>query len=397
MSPEGIWRWSQIKGIALAGTGDFTHPAWIDDLKRKLEPAGEGLFSLRKEFRTRDVPASCRSDMAFMLSSEISCIYKKSGRTKKVHCIVLVPGFKDAEEINSALSKIGSLHSDGRPILKLDAKALLRIVLDCSPQGMLVPAHAWTPHFSIFGAVSGFDSIEECFEDLSPHIHAIETGLSSDPAMNRRLSALDRITLLSNSDAHSPLKIGREATIFNTDISFGSIMNAIRTGEGLEGTIEFFPEEGKYHYDGHRSCGVSMPPEDTRRLKGLCPVCGKKMTIGVSYRISELSDRNADYNADWAPPFRPVIPLMEVISEVLGKGVNTKAVADLYFALINELGSELNVLLEAPIKDIAGAGPPLLASAIEKMRSGDLHIRPGFDGEYGKISIFGKPDPMTTG
>ncbi|HBO83927.1 MAG TPA: DNA helicase UvrD, partial [Deltaproteobacteria bacterium] len=247
MSPEGIWKWAQLKGIIVIGTGDFTHPAWFKELNEKLEPVGNGLFRLKMDLQTEDVPDTCRAEVYFLLSAEISCIYSKIGRTRKIHSIVFAPDFKDAARISIALSKIGNLSADGRPILGLDAKELLKIVIDVSPQAMLVPAHAWTPHFSVFGAVSGFDSLEECFEDLTPHIHAIETGLSSDPAINWRLSALDKITLISNSDAHSPAKIGREANILDAELSYKGITRAIKTREGFLGTIEFFPEEGKYH------------------------------------------------------------------------------------------------------------------------------------------------------
>ena len=249
MSPENIWRWAQLKGIRVIGTGDFTHPAWLKELKEKIEPAGSGLFTLKKKLQSNNIPDSCRADVSFILTAEISCIYSKNGRTRKIHSIILAPDFADAEKINLSLSKIGNLNADGRPILGLDAKKLLKIVLGASPDAMLVPAHAWTPHFSVFGSESGFDSLEECFEELTPHIHAIETGLSSDPLMNWRLSILDNITLLSNSDAHSPNKIGREANIFYSEISYKAMMDAIKTKNGFLGTIEFFPEEGKDHYD----------------------------------------------------------------------------------------------------------------------------------------------------
>jgi len=393
MSPENLWRWAQIKGISVIGTGDFTHPAWIAELRDKLEPAANGLFSLRRKYRVNTSPESCRSDVYFMLTAEISCIYRKHDRTRKVHALVLAPDFEGALRINRALSEIGNLKSDGRPILGLDAKKLLRITLDCSPEAMLVPAHAWTPHFSIFGAASGFDSMEECFEELSPNIHAIETGLSSDPAMNRRLSALDRITLLSNSDAHSPAKIGREANIFDTEVSYPAMTGAIRGGRGFEGTIEFFPEEGKYHFDGHRSCGVSMSPEETRRHGGLCPVCGKKVTIGVMNRVDRIADRAAGFIPEDGLPYYSIIPLAEIIAETLKKGVNTKTVNDVYFSLIHSLGNEFRLLLETPLEEIARNAPPLIAEAVGKVRAGDVNIAPGYDGEFGRIRVFEKVGP----
>jgi uncharacterized protein (TIGR00375 family) len=388
MCPEGIWEWAQLKGITVIGTGDFTHPGWLRELDEKLEPGGDGLFALRQEFRPKDVPASCSADVRFILSAEISCIYSKNGKTRKVHSIVLAPDFASAARLNIALSKIGNLHSDGRPILGLDAKELLRIVLDASPDAMLIPAHAWTPHFSVFGAASGFDSLEECYEDLSPHIHAIETGLSSDPLMNWRLSALDRITLVSNSDAHSAPKLGREANILDTDLSYVSIIAAIRTRKGFLGTIEFFPEEGKYHYDGHRDCGVSLTPEETIHHDYLCPVCNRKVTVGVMHRVEKLADRKRGFRPADAPGFTSIIPLPEIIAEGLRCGANTKKVNELYFQLLERLGNEFDILMHIPLDDIGRAGTPLLREAISRMRAGDVRIAPGYDGEFGKVRIF---------
>lgn len=387
MSPEGIWRAAQMKGISVIGTGDFTHPGWLGELREKTEVADSGLFRLKKAFHT-DLPASCRADVFFLLSSEISCIYRKNGKTRKIHCLLFVPDFADAGRINAALSKIGNLSADGRPILGLDAKDLLAILLDASPSGMLVPAHAWTPHFSVFGAASGFDALEECFEELAPHICAIETGLSSDPLMNRRLSRLDAITLISNSDAHSLAKIGREANIFETETSFASVMHSIRTGQGFKGTIEFFPEEGKYHYDGHRACDVCLPPEEAITRNGLCPVCGKRLTIGVMHRVEELADREEGFRPKDSPPFYSLIPLLEIIAETRKAGVNSKTVQNDYLTLISDLGSEFAILMDLPPETIARAGFPLLADAISRMRAGDVSISPGYDGEYGKISLF---------
>ena len=388
MSPESIWKWAQLKGITVIGTGDFTHPEWLKELNEKLEPAGNGLFTLNKEFCSDDIPDSCKADVRFLLSAEISCIYSKNGKTRKIHSILFVPGFADAARINIALSKIGNLHSDGRPILGLDAKELLKIALDAAPDAMLVPAHAWTPHFSVFGAVSGFDSLEECFEELTPNIHAIETGLSSDPLMNRRLSALDNITLISNSDAHSPAKIGREANILDTEISFSAITDAIKSGKGFSGTIEFFPEEGKYHYDGHRACNASLSPKETIKHNYLCPVCGKKLTIGVMHRVEKLADREDDYKPEGAPGFHSIIPLPEIISETVKVGVNSKRVNNEYMNLLGKIGNEFKILMDVPLGDIEKAGSPLLREAISKMREGNIHIAPGFDGEFGTIKIF---------
>jgi uncharacterized protein (TIGR00375 family) len=388
MSPETLWKWAQIKGISVIGTGDFTHPQWLKELREKTEEQGNGLLTLRKKFRQEDVPASCKADVFSLLTAEISCIYRKNDRTRKIHAIVLAPSFGDAERINRALSKIGNLSADGRPILGLDAKELLRIVLDSSPSSVMIPAHAWTPHFSVFGASSGFDTLEECFEELTPHIYAIETGLSSDPAMNWRLSALDGLTLLSNSDAHSPMKIGREATIFDAGLSYTDIRESVRTGKGLLGTIEFFPEEGKYHYDGHRSCSSCLLPKESIRRNNLCPVCGKRVTIGVMHRVESLADRKEGFRPEGAPPFHSVIPLHEIIAETLKFGVSSKAVRNEYEKVVGELGSELGILLDTPVEDIEAAGSVRLRQAIEKMRLGEVSISPGYDGEYGKIKIF---------
>ncbi|MCL4457328.1 MAG: endonuclease Q family protein [Nitrospirae bacterium] len=388
MSPESIWKWAQIKGISVIGTGDFTHPKWFKELNEKLQPSGNGLFKLKKEFTTDDIPESCRADVSFLLTAEISCIYSKNGKTRKIHSILFVPDFADAAKINIALAKIGNLNADGRPILGLDAKELLKIVLNEAPDGMLVPAHAWTPHFSIFGAVSGFDSFEECFEDLTPHIYAIETGLSSDPLMNWRLSALDKITLISNSDAHSPAKIGREANIFDTDISYHAMMDSIKTKKGFVGTVEFFPEEGKYHYDGHRTCGISLTPKETLKHNYLCPVCGKRVTVGVMHRVEKLADRNEGFKPKGSPSFHSIIPLPEIIAEVLKVGPTSKAVDKEYQNLLQKLGNEFKILMDVPLKDIGHASSALMKEAISRMREGKVHIAPGYDGEYGKIKIF---------
>lgn len=388
MSPESIWKWAQLKGVSVIGTGDFTHPAWFKELNEKLESMGNGLYTLKNDFLLHTVPDSCRADVFFLLTAEISCIYSKNGKTRKIHSIITVPDFADASRINSALSEIGNLKSDGRPILGLDAKELLKIVKDASPDAMLIPAHAWTPHFSVFGAVSGFDSLEECFEELTPDIFAIETGLSSDPPMNWRLSALDRITLVSNSDAHSPAKIGREANMFDAEMSYTSITNAIKTGKGFAGTLEFFPEEGKYHYDGHRVCGISLTPKETIRHNYLCPLCGKKLTVGVLHRVEKLAERDDGYKPEAAPGFHSIIPFPEIIAEVSRVGVNSKTVANAYINLLGKVGNEFKILLDAPLNEIESNSSSLLRNAISKMRSGNIHIVPGYDGVFGKIRIF---------
>lgn len=388
MSPESIWRWAQLKGISVIGSGDFTHPEWFKELSEKLEPAGNSLYALKAGYMTGEIPSSCRNRVDFMLTAEISCIYSKNGKTRKIHSIILAPDFESAGRINTALSRIGNLKSDGRPILGLDAKELLRIVLDSSPEAMLIPAHAWTPHFSVFGAVSGFDSLEECFEELTPYITAIETGLSSDPPMNWRLSALDNITLISNSDAHSPAKIGREANILNTELSYRGITDAIRTRNGFSGTIEFFPEEGKYHYDGHRACNVRLQPDETIKHNFLCPVCSKKVTVGVMHRVKNLADREAGFKPADAKAYYSIIPLPEIIAEALKTGVNSKKAVNEYMNLLVKLGSEFSILMDLPLDEIERAGPPVIMEAIARMRSGEVSIAPGFDGEFGKVKIF---------
>ncbi|MBM4128562.1 MAG: DNA helicase UvrD, partial [Nitrospira sp.] len=382
MTLESLWKWAQLKGISVVGTGDFTHPRWFEEIKVKLEVYGNNILSLKKENELNDIPSSCSSEVYFILSTEISCIYSKGGKTRKIHCIVFVPDFTAAARLNTVLSRIGNLSSDGRPILGLDAKKLLKIVLDTSDRAILVPAHAWTPHFSIFGAESGFDSIEECFEELSSHIYSIETGLSSDPPMNWRLSSLDRITLISNSDAHSPSRLGREANIFDTDLSYRAMMNAIKKRGGFIGTIEFFPEEGKYHYDGHRDCGIRFSPKETLRYRYLCPVCGRRVTVGVMHRVEKLADREDGFKPEAAPVYYSLIPLTEIISETLKVSVTSKVVETEYFKLLKSLGNEFKILMDSPLPEIESAGSSTLAEAIARMRSGKVHITPGFDGEY---------------
>lgn len=389
MSLESLWKWAQLKGITVIGTGDFTHPKWFKEIKDKLEPIGNNVFKLKDNLQDNSIPSSCSSDVYFMLTVEISSIYAKRGRTRKIHNLIFAPDLSTVGRINASLSKIGNISSDGRPILGLDAKHLLKMVIDISPDAMIVPAHAWTPHFSVFGSESGFDSLRECFDELTPHIYSIETGLSSDPPMNWRLSSLDSITLISNSDAHSPSKLGREANIFDTkEISFEFITNAIKTKNGFIGTIEFFPEEGKYHYDGHRACGVSFSPKETIRNNYICPMCGRKVTVGVLHRVEKLADRADGFKLEGSPKYYSLIPLPEIIAETLKVGVNTKAVETEYLKLLTSLGNEFKILMESSLSDIEKAGSSSLSEAISRVRSGKVHISPGFDGAYGKIKIF---------
>lgn len=401
MELENLNKWAQLKGLTVLGTGDFTHPRWFSNLQEKLEVAEDGLYRLKPEYKDMgggEVPVSCRREVRFILSAEVSCIYSKYGRTRKVHHLLLVPTFAAAARINVALSKIGNLKADGRPILGLDSKVLLDIVLNSSPNpsqaALLIPAHAWTPHFSVLGSNSGFDSLEECFEELTPHVYAIETGLSSDPPMNWRLSRLDRVALVSNSDAHSPKKIAREANIFDTDLSYKGICNAIKDKDKKRflGTIEFFPEEGKYHYDGHRACKERVRPSDARQNNGICPKCGSRVTIGVMHRVEDLADRGEDVAPPDAIPYRRLIPLAEVIAEAYNVGVNSKEVENTYNRLLASLGDEISILMDIPVKEIAQTGTPLLGEAINRVRKGKVIIAPGYDGEYGIIKIFEKEE-----
>ena len=377
MEPESLYRWAQLKGITVVGSGDCSHPGWLEELQEKLQPAEPGLYRLK-------------ADLRFLLSAEISSIYKKNGRTRKVHNLVFLPNMDAARKLQATLARIGNIQSDGRPILGLDAKELLKIVKDIADDAMLVPAHAWTPHFSVLGAKSGFDSLEECFEELTPLVPAIETGLSSDPAMNWRLSSLDSVRLISNSDAHSPAKLMREANLFDTDLSYEAIISAISDPTSAEflGTLEFFPEEGKYHYDGHRPCRVRLSPEETRRNGGRCPKCNSKVTVGVMHRVEELADLPYGRRPSQARPYQSIIPLIEIIAEVEQVGVNSKKVTGAYLDLLSRLGNEYHVLVEAELSSISQAGSNLLSEAISRVRSGHVSIYPGYDGEFGTIKIF---------
>lgn len=387
-TPEHLDLWARRKGLHIVGTGDFTHPAWREELKEKLEPAEDGLYVLKDGYRIKEDPVPGGKIPRFVVTGEISSIYKKNGKTRKVHSLILLPGLEDAERISARLEQIGNIHSDGRPILGLDCRDLLEIVLELCPRAVYVPAHIWTPHFSMFGAFSGFDSVEECFEDLTPYIHAVETGLSSDPPMNWRVSALDRFQLISNSDAHSPAKLGREANLFDIPLSYEGLYQAIQTGEGLGGTIEFFPEEGKYHMDGHRKCGLRLTPSETIRYGGRCPVCGRKITIGVSHRIGELADRPEGYVKPGAKPFESLMPLPEVIGASVGRGAAGVKVQREYRRLLAELGPEFEILRNIPPEDIRRAAGDRVAEGIQRLRRGQVERIPGFDGEYGVIRLF---------
>ncbi len=370
--------WARKKGINLLGTGDFTHPAYFKELKSVLKPLGNGLFTAPEE-----------PSVNFMLTAEISSIYTQGGRGRRVHNLVMAPGFKAVEKINRVLGRHGNLKSDGRPILGVSSKDLIKMVLDVSPDCLFVPAHVWTPWFSIFGSKSGFDSIEECFGDYSEHIHAIETGLSSDPAMNWRLSALDKVTLISNSDAHSPAKLGREANVFDCEMDYFDVIDTIRKKDNKRflHTIEFFPDEGKYHYDGHRLCNILFSPAETRKHNGICPSCNKPLTVGVMNRVDELSDREEGFIPGNAIPVKHMVPLVEIISGAFGQGVNTLKVKKEYERLV-DMHTEFEFLIDIPGDELYRYADKRVAEGIIKVREGSIDIIPGYDGVFGKISIF---------
>ena len=392
---EHLALWGRKKGIAIVGTGDFTHPAWRAELKEKLVPAEPGLFRLRSDLERaveERLPPACRSDRAavrFMLSVEISTIYKKLDKVRKIHHLIYTPDFDAADRVVDSLSRIGNLHSDGRPILGLDSRHLLEIALESGPDSYLVPAHIWTPWFAALGSKSGFDAIDDCYGDLAPHIFAVETGLSSDPPMNWRVSQLDRFRLVSNSDAHSPEKLGREVCVFDTELDYFALRRALETGEGYGGTLEFFPEEGKYHLDGHRNCDIRLSPGETRRHDGLCPVCGKPLTVGVMHRVEDLADRGEEA----APPatagaMQSLVPLPEILSEIHQVGAKSKRVARHYESLLGRLGPELPLLNALPLEDIAPASSSLVAEAVSRLRRQEVIRQAGYDGVYGTIRLF---------
>lgn len=392
--PESLELWARRKGLDLIGTGDFTHPAWREELKEKLVPAEEGLYVLKQSFRKEDALQNGGSAPRFILSAEISSIYKKNGKVRKVHNLILLPGLEDAEALSRRLEAIGNLHSDGRPILGLDSKDLLQITLDVCPEAIFIPAHIWTPHFSLFGAYSGFDDITECFEDLTDNIYALETGLSSDPPMNWRLSALDRFTLVSNSDAHSPANLAREANLFDTALSYPHISRALQNRHSGEfyGTLEFFPEEGKYHCDGHRPCKVCMQPAETKAACGICPGCGGRITVGVLHRVEALADRGEGFAPPDAKHFERLVPLHEVIAASLGMTSASLKVKEQYNNLLHALGPELFILRQASLSDIKEKAGALVAEGIDRLRRGKVEIQPGYDGEYGKIKLFSRAE-----
>ncbi len=390
--PYNLYRWAGLKGLSLIGTGDFTHPGWRNRLREELIPGEPGFYRL-KEPPAPEIPG--QPEPRFVVSGELSTIYKKNGRVRKVHHLIVLPSLEAADKISGRLEELGmNIRSDGRPILGLDSYNLFEMVLNVCPEVIYIPAHIWTPHFSVFGSNSGFESIEECFEDLTPHIYALETGLSSDPGMNWRWSALDRFTLVSNSDAHNPKNLAREANIFNSEFTYSAMQEALRNKEshGFQGTIEFFPEEGKYHYDGHRGCEVSLTPEETKNRGCLCPVCGRKVTVGVLHRLIDLADRPEGTEPPRAIPYQSLVPLCEIIGSGLNQGSGTRKVDQIYNELLHKFGPELHILREVEIDAIASEAGPLIAEGIRRLRAGEVMIKPGYDGEYGVISLFSESD-----
>jgi len=390
---EHLALWAQLKGVQLVATGDIAHPKWLAELREKLEPAEDGLYRLKEAILApiqEEVPVACRAPVRFLLGGEISNIYKRHDQVRKVHNLCFFPTFAALERFQATLEKIGNIRSDGRPILGLDSRDLLEITLETDDRGYFIPAHIWTPWFAMFGSKSGFNSVEECFGDLTDHIFAVETGLSADPAMCWRVSDLDKYTLVSNSDAHSPPKLAREASRFNTAWSYNALFAALHSGDPGQylGTLEFFPAEGKYHFDGHRKCGVRWHPQTSIAHGDRCSVCGKPVTVGVMHRVEELADRPEGERPPRTHPYRSIIPLPEILSEVEGVGAGSKRVQGIYFDLLGKLGNELAILLELPLAQIERAGGTLLAEGIRRMRADEVNIAGGYDGEFGIIQLF---------
>lgn len=388
MTLENLDYWARLKGINVLGTGDFTHPQWIKEIKTKLEPAEPGLYKLKVKNGKLKVG---ETETRFLLTVEISSIYSKGGKGRRIHNLIFVPSIEAAEKINANLGWQGNLKSDGRPIVGVDSKPLLKIALDADSSCLFVPAHVWTPWFSLFGSMSGFDTVEECFDEYSKHIYALETGLSSDPAMNWRLSALDKYTLISNSDSHSLRRIGREANVFDTELSYDGIISAIKSKDPKKflSTIEFFPEEGIYHYDGHRNCKVRLTPAETKKLNKICPACGKSVTVGVAYRVDQLADRPEGFRPPNSIPYKNMVPLDEIIAEARGvSSPTTKGVEVEYKKLIADFGSELSVLFDVTSSELESRARPEVVEGIMRVREGKLHIEPGYDGLYGIVKIF---------
>ncbi len=417
--PANLDKWAKIKGVNLLGTGDFTHPKWLAELKEALEPAEQGFYKLRyfpspgvgrDEGRGRtavpatSLPASplARGErVRFVLSAEISCIYSQGGKLRRIHLVLLLPSFAAVEKFNQTLeSRGGKLGSDGRPILGMNAVEVLKYLLNASAEAVMIPAHAWTPYFGIFGSKSGFDSVEECFGEMTKHIYAIETGLSSDPAMNWRVADTDKFSIISSSDAHSLSRIGREANVMEIadgKFSYQEFVRILKEKDSgvFKFTIEYFPEEGKYHLDGHAACKFSCAPEKTKKLHGECPVCGKKLTVGVVARVEALASRPLGFVPPGAIPQKHLVPLEEVLADSFGVGAKTKKVQDAYWALVKDAGNEFAVILDLPIEEVQKVAGPLVAEAVKRVREEKVQKIPGYDGVYGVIKVFSEEERKT--
>jgi len=386
--------WAQLKGISVLAAGDGTHPKWFREMRELLARDESGLYVLkdRQDPNGKAAPDRCRQAVFFIPSAEVSTIYKKDGKVRKVHHLLLFPDLDSLERLSRVLDGVGNIRSDGRPILKLDSRDLLQRTLDISPDILFIPAHVWTPHFSVLGAGSGFDSLEECYGDLAGKIPALETGLSSDPPMNRRVSKLDSYLLVSNSDAHSPSKLGRNANRFDTERSYWGIRNAIQTGSGFLETLEMYPQEGKYHLDGHRTCRLRLTPRETIQYGSVCPVCKGRITVGVMHRVEDLADRPEGGRLPGTPSYRYIVPLQEIVAETLRVGVSSRKVNRRYREYLEALGPEFRILLDCPREELEHSGSELLAEAVTRVREGDISVTPGFDGQYGRIRIFEQAD-----
>jgi uncharacterized protein (TIGR00375 family) len=386
---ELAW-WARRKGITVLGTGDFTHPAWFEQLREGLVPAERGLLRLRDELDRavlERLPPSCHGPLRFLLAVEVSTAFRRDGRARRMHHLLYVPDLRAAATLNDRLGRSGNLTEDGRPTLAMDASDLLEATLDSGDGAYLVPAHVWTPWVGVLSATTGFDSIEDCYGELARHIFAVETGLSADPPMNWRVSLLDRFRPVSYSDAHAPSKLGREATELDTELDYFAIRHALETGEGFQGTVEFFPEQGRYHLSGHQRCGVRLEPAEARRARMRCPVCGKRLTMGVLQRVEDLADRPAGARPAGTAGCRNLVSLPEVVAEVTGVGPASKTVRRIVDAMVELLGPELPLLERPPLDAIAKAGFPEVAEAIGKVRRGQVVRTPGFDGQYGSIRL----------
>ena len=381
--PE-LTKWAKLKGIGLMGTGDFTHPLWFHELSDRLRPTGTGLYT--------------HDGQHFLLTTEVNTLFYKHGRAKNVHHVLFAPSLETVERLNRELAQFGDLGSDGRPLLSMEAWRLVEIVLGVEPRSLVVPAHAWTPHFAIFGSNSGFDSVEECFEHQAKNIFVLETGLSFDPAMNWRLSKLDRNALISNSDSRSARRIGREANVFNCELDYHELVTALKTKDASKFlyTVEFFPEEGKFHFDGHRKCNLRLSPKETKQQGFRCPVCGRPVTVGVMHRVEKLADRPEGAKPATAIPYKHIVPLEEIIADALEVGVGTQAVEREYLNLIDRCGTEFAVLLKTPEEELRKAAPARIVDGIIRMRSGQVQVEPGYDGEYGKVKLFGQEEPVSS-